>query len=189
MKRSSAVIVAIIIVIVLIVGGFFLFHKPNKTGSVAHTTPKTTTSTAAPVNNSVLTTKTDSSLGQYLADPSGKPLYTYNADTNGASNCTGSCLANWPAYTAQGSTDNLPAGVGTITRSDNGQTQYTYNGMPLYYFTGDSNGRVTGDGVEDFSVAKPAGSSSNSSNRSGTQPPSGSTDSSQSGGGSYDYSY
>jgi len=48
----------------------------------------------------------------------------------------------------------LPANVGVITRTD-GSKQYTYKNLPLYYFTGDQTGQVTGDNVENFHVAKP----------------------------------
>ncbi|HTB48698.1 MAG TPA: hypothetical protein VK712_01300 [Verrucomicrobiae bacterium] len=86
-------------------------------------------------------------------------LYTYGADTSGTSNCTGSCLSSWPAYQDTGSTAGLPTGISTIKRTDNGEIQYTYNGMPLYTFVGDSSGQVTGNGVSNFSVAKPAAAS------------------------------
>ena len=164
MKKSSSVLIAEIVVIVVVAGGYALMHKSNN--KTTSTTQTTTKSSAPAVNNAVLITKTDSKIGQYLADPSGKALYTYDADTSGVSNCTGSCLANWPAYQDTGSTANLPAGVGTIKRSDNGQTQYTYNGKPLYYFASDGSGKVTGNGVENFSVAKPAAASSSSSQSS-----------------------
>jgi predicted lipoprotein with Yx(FWY)xxD motif len=154
MKKRNSIIVAVIIVIILAVGAFAYLYRymPSKTTS----TTTTSQANVPAVNNSVLNTKTDTALGQYLTDPSGKPLYTYNADSAAKSNCTGSCLANWPAYQATGSITNLPDGVATITRTDNNQTQYTYKGKPLYYFVSDSQGHVTGDGIENFSVAKPA---------------------------------
>lgn len=149
-------IVVIIVVIIILVGGYMLLYKHKST-----TTTNTTT-----VNNAVLMTKTDSKLGQYLADSSGKALYTYGSDTNGVSNCSGGCLATWPAYVDKGSTTNLPSGVSTIKRTDNGEMQYTYNGMPLYYFASDANGQVTGDGVGGFHIAKPAAASSTSGSSS-----------------------
>jgi predicted lipoprotein with Yx(FWY)xxD motif len=182
MKKSSSMIIALIILIALAAGAYALVHKSNKTTS---TTSSTSKSTAPAVNNAVLTTKTDSKLGQYLADPSGKALYTYGADTSGVSNCTGSCLATWPAYQDTGSTANLPAGVSTFKRSDNGQTQYTYNGKPLYTFTSDGSGTVTGNGVDNFSVAKPAAASASSSQPSSSS----SSSSSSSNTGSSTYSY
>jgi predicted lipoprotein with Yx(FWY)xxD motif len=113
--------------------------------------PSTTTQTTA----NVITTKTDPALGDYLADASGKALYTYGQDSADTSNCAGSCQALWPAYKATVSSASLPANVGTITRAD-GTVQYTYKKMPLYYYSGDTAaGQVTGDGVNGFSVAKP----------------------------------
>jgi len=153
-------LIGIIVVVVVLVGGYAMLHKSSKTTSTNNSGSQ---GQAAAVNNAVLTTKTSSSVGQYLADPSGKALYTYGADSSGVSNCKGSCLASWPAYVATGSTANLPQGVSTIKRSDNGQTQYTYNGMPLYYFVSDSQGQVTGNGVSNFSVAKPAAAASSQS--------------------------
>lgn len=168
MKKA---ITGVIVVIILIVGGILIFHKsPTKTVNSSSNSPSNNTSSKAQVpavNNSVVLTKTNSSLGQYLTDPSGRALYTYNADTSGTSNCTGSCLTNWPAYQDTGSTSNLPSGISTIKRTDNGQIQYTYNGMPLYYFVSDSNGQVTGNGVENFSVATPSTASTSNSTSSG----------------------
>jgi predicted lipoprotein with Yx(FWY)xxD motif len=158
---NKSIVGVIIALLIVVGGGYAIFHNSSKPASPASTAGKSSTKSSAPaVNNAVLITKTDSAAGQYLADPSGKALYTYDKDTSGVSNCTGSCLTTWPAYVDKGSTTGLPAGVGTIKRSDNGQVQYTYNGMPLYYFVSDSAGQVTGDGVEDFSVAKPAAASS-----------------------------
>jgi predicted lipoprotein with Yx(FWY)xxD motif len=82
-------------------------------------------------------------------------LYTYDKDVanSGVSNCTGACLANWPALTvAAGDTPTAAAGVtgklGTITRSDNGALQVTYNGLPLYFFVSDAApGDATGIGT------------------------------------------
>lgn len=162
MKRT---LIGIVIVIVVAVGAYAIFHKSdnNKPTTAASSS---TQSSAPAVNNAVVITKTDSKLGQYLADPQGNTLYTYNGDSNGVSNCTGSCLANWPAYQDKGATTNLPADISTIKRTDNGQIQYTYKGMPLYYFASDTKGGVTGNNVENFSVAKPAASSSSSSTNS-----------------------
>ena len=158
MKKNSSMIVVIIVVIVIIVGGYMVLYR--------HKSTTTTSSTTAAVNNAVLMTKNDSKLGQYLTDSSGKTLYTYGSDTSGVSNCNGGCLATWPAYVDKGSTTNLPSGVSTITRTDNGETQYNYNVMPLYYFASDGNGQATGDGVGGFHVAKPAASSTTSGSNS-----------------------
>jgi len=163
MGKGAKAIVGIIILAVIIGGAYAIFHKPassNNSSTNSGTyggsntgSQKSSTGTAA--SGGVVQTKTDSSIGQYLATPAGLPLYTYKLDTTGVSNCTGSCLSNWPAYIATSSVTNLPANVGTITRTDTHAVQYTYKGMPLYTFTGDSAGKVTGDGLENFAVAKP----------------------------------
>ena len=169
MKKTYAI--KLVIIVVVVVGGYALLHKSPKT----ITKSTTASSSASAVNNAVLTTKTSASLGQYLTGPSGKALYTYGADTSGISNCTGACLAAWPAYVDTGSTTGLPTGVSTIKRTDNGQAQYTYNGKPLYYFASDSAGQVTGNGVDSFSVATPVAAATStpaSSSSSSTSSPS-----------------
>ncbi|HSX46128.1 MAG TPA: hypothetical protein VLG27_03970 [Candidatus Saccharimonadia bacterium] len=166
--NGKKVALIVVVIVVLAGGGYALAkHNNNKnsssssnsynygSSSTQSSTSSTNSSGSTPaVNNAVLVTKTDSKVGSYLATPAGAALYTYGGDSNGVSNCTGSCLANWPAYEAT-TTTNLPTNVGTIKRSDNGKSQYTYKGMPLYTFVSDSNGQVTGDGVENFHVAKP----------------------------------
>jgi predicted lipoprotein with Yx(FWY)xxD motif len=147
-------------------GGYAIFHKSSykspSSSSNGYVAPSSSTSSSssssssgAAVNNAVLSTKTASGVGSYLADPNGNALYTFSSDSSGVSNCTGSCLANWPAYQDTGATTGLPTSVGTIKRTDNGQTQYTYKGLPLYTFVSDSKGQVTGNGVDGFQVAKP----------------------------------
>jgi predicted lipoprotein with Yx(FWY)xxD motif len=148
MKKSNSII-ALVIIIIVVVGVFAIFHKSK--------TPATNSSktSAAAVNNAVLKTKTNASIGQYLVGATGGALYTYGNDTSGKSTCTGQCLTIWPAYVDTGSTTGLPKGVGVIKRTDNGQEQYTYNGHPLYYFASDGAGQVTGNGESNFSVAVP----------------------------------
>jgi predicted lipoprotein with Yx(FWY)xxD motif len=148
---------ATIIIAILIVAGvvYAVVHKPAKTTTTSNTTtssqstkPKTTTTAQ------VIQTKTASGVGSYLADSNGNALYTYSADKQGVSNCSAACLYNWPIYDASNAPATLPANVTVITRSD-GDKQYAYKGLPLYTFTSDSSGQVTGDGVENFHVAKP----------------------------------
>ncbi len=96
------------------------------------------------------------SIGTVLvAGSNGMTVYTFTMDVkdSGASNCTGDCLVNWPALTVDvGVTPSGGSGVtgtlGTITRADDATIQVTYNGLPLYFFTGDkapgdSNGVYT----------------------------------------------
>ena len=87
-----------------------------------------------------------------VAGSNGMTVYIFTKDTkdSGKSVCTGDCLVTWPALTvAAGETPTGGNGVtgkfGTITREDDGTTQVTYNGLPLYFFKtdaapGDANG-------------------------------------------------
>lgn len=163
---SSIEIVLVLVIVGLIAFiGWYVFHTKsdiNTTlGSAASTqiqppkqAVKKTAAAATATTAQVVTTKTSSTLGQYLADPNNKALYTYGADTAGVSNCSGSCLTDWPIYSAASAPSTLPANVTVITRSD-GTKQYAYKGMPLYTFTSDSAGQVTGNGISNFNVAKP----------------------------------
>jgi len=152
--KKNAWIGIVIVVIVLIAGGYAIFHKSPKPAATTTTSKTAVSNPGASASTVIIQTKTSSSVGQYLADSSGDALYTYGADTQGVSNCSGSCIAAWPVYKVTNTTATLPANVTIITRSD-GTKQYAYKGLPLYTFTGDSSGQVTGNGVNDFSVAKP----------------------------------
>lgn len=147
------IIIGVIVVVVLGGGSYLIFHK-SSTPKPSTTTNSTTTTSQTSTNNSIIQTKTNATVGQYLADTNGDALYTYGADTSGVSNCSGSCLYSWPAYVPTSSLASLPTNLTIIKRSD-GSSQYAYKGMPLYTFTGDSAGHVTGDNVSDFHVAKP----------------------------------
>lgn len=95
----------------------------------------------------------DEALGAHLVDAEGHSLYLYAEDPEGASACTGECAEAWPPYVVDGE-PTAGSGVagsllGTIERED-GTSQVTYNGRPLYTFSGDAEpGDVSGHGVND----------------------------------------
>lgn len=155
MHRSVWPILGVIVLLAVIGGMFAIVRQSRNTAAPA---PTTSSASSQPPQSSatVLTTKSSPSLGQYFATLDGSPLYTYTRDSTNVSNCTGTCLVNWPAFQDKGSTKNLPDDLSTIKRTDNDQIQFTYYGMPLYTFTGDKNGQVTGNNVAGFVLAKPA---------------------------------
>jgi predicted lipoprotein with Yx(FWY)xxD motif len=79
-------------------------------------------------------------LGTVLAEAGGRTLYGFANDEENVSRCTGECALAWPPlltvgdpYAGEGvAADRL----GTIARDD-GSTQVTYNGRPLYRFSQD----------------------------------------------------
>ena len=108
-------------------------------------------SSAGGTGDAVLATA-DSDLGEIVVDADGRTVYVFDKDTpgSGMSACTGDCLAKWPAVTANSDSpqvDGVTGDVGTITRDD-GTTQVTLGGMPLYLYAADSQaGDVTGQAV------------------------------------------
>ncbi|GAB3019628.1 hypothetical protein [Bowmanella dokdonensis] len=73
-------------------------------------------------------------------------LYTFDNDEQLISNCSGDCLDNWPAFLAKEGDED----IGAFSRFDRGEglMQWAYQGMPLYFFAGDSQkGQANGDGV------------------------------------------
>jgi predicted lipoprotein with Yx(FWY)xxD motif len=68
--------------------------------------------------------------------------------------CFGACASDWPPLRASGkptvSSGANASMVGTTTRSD-GKPQVTYNGHPLYLYTGDQKpGDTNGEGLTPF---------------------------------------
>ena|GEM_PF-380454 len=94
-------------------------------------------------------------VGPYLADATGRTLYTYGNDLPGdchtppVSNCITDCLISWPILPA--GTRILAPGLddadfGAIHRDD-GLWQTTYKGWPIYYYKTDLLlGQVAGQG-------------------------------------------
>ncbi len=106
----------------------------------------------------------DSSLGTILVDANGNTLYMFKPDTDGTSTCYDDCAASWPALIAKG--EVKAGGDGDVdesllgtTERDDGKMQVTYNGHPLYHFSGDAAaGDTNGQGIGDvWFVVSPAG--------------------------------
>jgi predicted lipoprotein with Yx(FWY)xxD motif len=83
--------------------------------------------------------------GKSLFGPSGKVVYVFGADRGSTSRCYGVCAAAWPPLL----TGRAPlAGPGVqakllgMTKRKNGSLQVTYNGHPLYYYSGDKVGKI-----------------------------------------------
>jgi len=145
-------------------------------------------STAASTSDTVSTRST--SLGTVLVTSNGLTLYHLTTEHGGQVQCTGSCAQTWPPYTVAAGTmptgTGTMTGLGTLTRPD-GTTQVTYNGEPLYRFSGDSApGDTNGNGISGvwFAVKAqaPAGAAG-----AGTSSSTSSTSSTSSGSGGHGY--
>jgi predicted lipoprotein with Yx(FWY)xxD motif len=121
------------------------------------------TSTSSAQAASVVVEQTD--LGKILADGKDQTLYLFLKDKGTTSECSGACATDWPPLTVSGSPTAGSGAeqslLGTTKRSD-GKSQVTYNGHPVYRFSGDQNpGDTTGQGLTFFGaswyVLSPAG--------------------------------
>ena len=156
-------------------------------------------SAAAGGSGSTVITTVSSSAGTFLANGSGHAVYLWTKDSSGMSACSGACAGAWPPVTTTGtvtaSGGAKSSDLGTITRSD-GTKQVTYDGHPLYLFSGDSgSGMASGQGNDGFGakwwLVSPSGSDVTSAvsaftkSGSGTSPAPAATPTSSSAGGGW----
>lgn len=94
-----------------------------------------------------------SQFGEILFDGSDQAIYLFDKETSSEADCYGDCAAAWPPVL----TDGEPvAGSGAdakllgTTERDDGSTQVTYNGHPLYYYANEGPGEVLCQGVDEF---------------------------------------
>jgi predicted lipoprotein with Yx(FWY)xxD motif len=123
--------------------------------STTNTSAADTTAPAdepAPAESASTVATADTDLGTILVDDEGSTLYLFMPDAQGASMCVDTCAATWPALVGPATAgDGVDEGLlGTADRPDDGSTQATYNGWPLYHFAndtapGDTNGQGIGD--------------------------------------------
>ena len=95
---------------------------------------------------------------------SDQAIYLFDKEGGPKSECYGECAAAWPPVLTEG---EPRAGAGTkagllgTTERDDGGTQVTYNGHPLYYYAHEGPGEVTCHDVDEFGglwlVVDPAG--------------------------------
>jgi predicted lipoprotein with Yx(FWY)xxD motif len=129
----------------LTISGFLLAATALVGCSSTGATPTVSAAPASPTGPATVEAESVGDLGTVLVAGSNRMtvyIFTKDVKDSGASACTGECLANWPALTVPaGSTPSGGSGVtgtlGTITRTDDGTLQVTYNGLPLYFFIND----------------------------------------------------
>jgi len=115
--------------------------------------PSTGTATAGPSAAGAVTLAiaNDAELDDYVAGANGMALYVFLPDKGkDTSACTDECATKWPPLTGEVAAGaGVTGDLGTITRDD-GTTQVTLGGAPLYYFMGDkAAGDVNGQGLND----------------------------------------
>lgn len=107
----------------------------------------------------------ESQYGTILFDGDRRAIYVFDAEEGPRPRCYGDCATAWPPVLAKG--DPRPGDgvvdaslIGTTERDD-GATQVTYDGHPLYYYRPDPPGEVLCQNVEEFGglwlVVRPSG--------------------------------
>ncbi|HEX4759592.1 MAG TPA: hypothetical protein VH256_02275 [Thermoleophilaceae bacterium] len=146
-SRSLALLAgaALLLVGALIAGCGGASNSQNATAAAPKTAPAAKTATLSVANGS---------LGKILVDSQGRTLYMFQRDSGSKSMCSGACASNWPPLQANGKPTvaggAMASLAGTTKRSD-GMTQVTYNGHPVYRYSGDQKpGDTNGQGVNAF---------------------------------------
>ena len=87
-------------------------------------------------------------VGGMVVDDDGMTLYTFDKDTAGnKSACAGACATLWPAALAD--SYDKPSGQFGLVGSADGKQQWTYEGRPLYRYSGDKKtGGKNGEGFK-----------------------------------------
>jgi len=132
---------------------------PTTTSSVVSTTTTSSSTSSTTITSTSMALsieiQSSSSLGSYLTNGTGWTLYLFTKDTpnSGLSTCYVGCSNFWSPFLGNASDLVLPSGLnasafGTITRTGGG-TQITYEGWPLYYYSGDTvAGQTNGQGKQ-----------------------------------------
>lgn len=141
--------------------------------------PKTASGAEATVG------KAKSDLGEILVDSQGRTVYLFKKDSGPKSSCEDECATEWPPVRASGKPaagDGLDAAKLSTTPRSDGEPQVTYDGHPLYLFSGDkAAGDTAGQGVgSTWYVVGPDGNEI-------TAKPSEEDDKPSGGGGGYGY--
>jgi predicted lipoprotein with Yx(FWY)xxD motif len=165
MKARGFIVIATLAATVLLVAACGSSSKKSSSSAA----PAPTTKGTVTVDSS-----SSSSLGTILVDGSGRTLYMFAKDTGPSSSCSGACASNWPPLTTtvapKAGSGVAGSSIKTVRRSD-GKMQVTFDGHPLYLFTGDkAAGDVNGQGVDAFGAKwyalTPAGKQASGSTKS-----------------------
>lgn len=102
----------------------------------------------------VVTVNVVPKLGKVIVNEEGMTLYDFHKDKGTTSSCYGACAGVWPPLTTEGNPTGAmgvsASKLGTTKRND-GTTQVTFAGHPLYTYTGDSKpGEANGNDITTY---------------------------------------
>lgn len=94
-----------------------------------------------------------SDYGPVLFDGDDQAIYIFDRESGPTSECYGECAAAWPPVLTKGdpqASGDVEQGLLGTTKRNDGTTQVTYRGQPLYYYAHEGPGAVTCHDVEEF---------------------------------------
>jgi predicted lipoprotein with Yx(FWY)xxD motif len=94
-----------------------------------------------------------SDYGQILFDGENQAIYLFEKESGPTSECYDECANAWPPVLTKGEPQvgkGADASLLGTTKRDDGTTQVTYNGHPLYYYEDDGPGEVLCQNVNEF---------------------------------------
>jgi predicted lipoprotein with Yx(FWY)xxD motif len=146
MKRLAALLLTLVF-LTLPIG----VAAQNATPSSTEASPAAGTPEAVGGTQATIFVRESGTLGRYFSTPAGLTLYVSDGDTTAnQSTCTGDCAIAWIPFSATEPLSLPPGITGELALFDreDGSTQLSYNGMPLYTYNADSgSGSTLGDGV------------------------------------------
>ena len=84
-----------------------------------------------------------------LTNAKGFTLYWFVPDTSTKSNCNGGCASFWPPVKGPATAGSGVTGKLATIKRDDGTTQATYDGHPLYTYVADTApGQAKGNGIK-----------------------------------------
>lgn len=95
----------------------------------------------------------DSQYGQVLFDEDGQAIYLFDKETSDTSECYDDCAAEWPPVLTEGEPQagrGIDESLLGTTERDDGTTQVTYNGHPLYLYAHEGPNEVRCHNVPGF---------------------------------------
>ena len=126
----------------------------DEAAAPAAAAPTTTAQSAKSGGGAGTTIKTsDSQYGQVLFDGDERAIYYFDKESGSKSECYGACAEAWPPVLTKGDPEagsGAQAGLLGTTQRDDGTTQVTYDGHPLYYYVDDPKGEVLCNNVNEF---------------------------------------
>jgi predicted lipoprotein with Yx(FWY)xxD motif len=124
------------------------------TGAAATATSTTAeVGSAASVGKGTTIQVSSSDYGQILFDGENRAIYLFDKEEGSSSECYGDCASAWPPVLTKSEPqagNGVDAGRLGTSKRDDGTTQVTYAGHPLYYYAPEGPGQVLCQNVDEF---------------------------------------